>query len=53
MASKRQRRWKACARKVRYESGHIAKHVAFVLRSKFGKMHRYKCDFCGGWHVGH
>ena len=36
-------RQRACAGKVRY---------ARKMRTK-GNVHCYRCDYCGGWHIGH
>lgn len=54
MASKRHIRRKACTGKVRHET----EAFALIARRKtnpglVGSMGVYRCDFCGGFHVGH
>lgn len=51
MASLRNKRRKQCDGKVRHESQRFA--IVSLLKSKREDMHPYKCQFCGGWHVGH
>ncbi len=54
MASKRGLRRRACKRKKRYESKELADIAVHNLwKYKGERVHSYKCDFCGGWHVGH
>ena len=54
MASKRRKRRKSCTGKKRYPS----RKEAMDSRDRVFKEYRirldaYKCDFCGGWHIGH
>lgn len=52
MASKRNKRRKACTRKVRHET----LEAAIIARKKlpYGReLCAYKCKFCGGFHIGH
>ena len=58
MASKRGLRRKACQRngkpKKRYESKELADiDVRNLWKYKGERVHSYKCDFCGWWHIGH
>jgi len=50
---KQRLRARACGNKLRYGSGREAKKVAFFMRPKHGKMRKYRCQFCGHWHIGH
>jgi len=41
-------------RKLRYATKHIAHQVAKKARKKSGQeIREYRCDFCGGFHIGH
>ena len=56
MASKRAKRRKACTGKVRHASQGAAVYAARMLRQKnleMGVLHAYRCQFCGGFHIGH
>jgi hypothetical protein len=52
MSSKRRLRKRMCQDKVRYtrEAAYEARH-RLQMRGEF--VNAYKCDWCGGWHVGH
>ena len=54
MASKRALRRASCIRKVRHESPALARQQALRLREENGSRAYgfYRCQFCGGWHVG-
>lgn len=56
MASKRGVRRKSCEGKRRYESRQearwwLSRYTA--ERGYAGHMNVYRCQFCGGWHMGH
>jgi hypothetical protein len=53
MSSKRQLRRKACTRKRRYQTRQAADIAARRTNNRDGRLVAYKCDFCGGFHVGH
>lgn len=54
MASKRRLRRRSCGSKQRHPSIAQAYAHALSLRKKTGEVVRpYRCDFCGGFHVGH
>ena len=45
---------RSCSRKLRYATKHIAHQVAKKARKKSGQeIREYRCDFCGGFHIGH
>lgn len=55
MASKRRLRRKACEGKRRYQSVADAQpHITNLYRRRkaYGTLQAYKCQFCGGYHVG-
>ena len=54
MASKRARRRASCEGKIRHPSPKEARQHAYRLRAETGTKNYgfYKCQFCGGWHVG-
>lgn len=51
MSSKRRVRRKSCERKKRYETSAEAGNVLKFYTVGSG-YHVYKCDFCGGYHIG-
>ena len=51
MASLRRKRRKQCAGKVRHETQRFA--ILALMAWHCTDMHPHKCQFCGGWHVGH
>lgn len=57
MSSKRRIRRNACTRKVRHADSQGAaiaiKQLAKRMGGMLGLMQSYKCQFCGGWHIGH
>lgn len=56
MSSKRAIRRRSCDGKIRHADQREAlDHIAGLNRRKGfqGSMNAYRCDFCGGWHVGH
>jgi hypothetical protein len=41
-----------CEGKARFDSAPLAQKVA-KRRTERGKVgHAYRCEFCGGWHIG-
>ena len=54
MASKRAKRRASCEGKVRHDSPGEARAHAMHLRKEHHNngYDFYKCQFCGGWHVG-
>lgn len=53
MSSKRRLRRKACGRKVRHTSkGNALIALSRMSPGKQDVMSAYKCQFCGGWHIG-
>lgn len=42
-----------CLRKRRYRRRHDAVQVARKAQARFGRMHAYRCPYCGHYHVGH
>lgn len=55
MSSKRAQRRRACSGKLRHASQEAAVMAVKALRKKGvdGTLHTYRCQFCGGYHVGH
>lgn len=56
MSSKRAIRRRACKGKVRHpEQGHAHAALRSLVRERGdqGAMTPYRCQFCGGWHIGH
>lgn len=53
MASKRHQRQKSCVGKRRYVSQQEAWRVVGRSRAQGYGVEMYRCQFCGGWHVGH
>lgn len=57
MSSKRRIRRNACTRKVRHATQEGARVAIKVMVKRMGGMlgymQSYKCQFCGGWHIGH
>jgi hypothetical protein len=54
MSSKRRLRRKKCTRKIKHDSEDAALAIIKKMR-KTGttkRLRAYKCNFCGGWHVG-
>jgi len=49
---KREMRLAACAGKQRFDTPAMANHAMRAIRNKDGKHGVFKCEFCGGWHVG-
>jgi hypothetical protein len=49
MASKRRQRRRSCKSKIRHDSEENAWIHAHHLGVAY---HPYRCQFCGGWHVG-
>lgn len=52
MASKRRLRRRACEGKVRHSDKDNAFDHLRALQKRGYVGHVYKCDFCGGYHVG-
>lgn len=60
MASKRRLRRKMCTRKKRYTTQQEGWNQIWHIRQEKKRagipggqqLHVYKCDFCGGWHIG-
>ena len=52
MASKRRLRRRACTQKMKHETRRSAQGHADRLPGPPGTYAPYRCDFCGGWHVG-
>lgn len=54
MSSKRRIRRRSCEGKVNYPDKATAIHNAGILRKTHqgGTWRAYRCEFCGGWHVG-
>lgn len=46
MTAKGRRRWRSCARKVRFRDEWGAAKLANMRG-----MRAYECGFCGGWHL--
>ena len=54
MSSKRRLRNKSCTRKIRYSNIIAAKSAAWRARiATSDHIREYRCEFCGGWHIGH
>lgn len=54
MASKRRLRRKACGSKLRHPTMPDAMLAAKLSSKKFNqRLSAYKCQYCGGFHVGH
>ena len=58
MSSKRRIRRNACRTKVRHADQASARRAIWSLRQAYGDaplgfMNAYRCQFCGGWHIGH
>jgi hypothetical protein len=57
MSSKRRIRRNKCTSKVRHADQHSAGAAIAKLAKRMGGMlgymQTYKCQFCGGWHIGH
>jgi len=54
MASKRKQRRRSCTSKYRHETAEAAWSEARRLTRRSGgrRYNAYKCEFCGGYHVG-
>jgi len=53
MSSKRAMRRKSCDGKIRYLSREKARSKVFKMSFDGRSLDVYRCDFCGGWHIGH
>lgn len=53
MGSKRAIRRKACTGKIRYSTREKARARVFKTSFDGRSLDVYKCEFCGGWHIGH
>lgn len=54
MASKRRLRRNGCDTKVRFDSKPKARLASYRALQRTGTaIGYYKCQFCGGWHIGH
>ena len=53
MASKRNLRKKNCTNKVRYQTLDLAQSAARDANKRTTWINAYKCQFCGGFHIGH
>lgn len=54
MASKRQAKRRMCRGKKRHPTSQSAMHHRYLLSLKdHDPMNVYRCQLCGGWHVGH
>ena len=58
MSSKRRICRNQCGRKVRHADEAQARKAIHQLRRAYGDaplgfMNAYRCQFCGGWHIGH
>ncbi len=50
MASKRHFKRRSCQTKIKHTSEQSARRHTFYLGKSL--YHFYRCNFCGGWHVG-
>ena len=47
-------RIRSCSSKLKYRNKTIAHRVAKKVRKQSGhEVWEYRCDFCGGFHIGH
>lgn len=53
MSSKRRQRHHECSRKTRYDTRKEAEDVQRFKRTLGVRLSVYKCNWCGGFHVGH
>ena len=53
MASKRRIRRQSCEGKLRYQFLDAAQGAARNANSRTSWIMPYKCNFCGGYHIGH
>lgn len=57
MSSKRRVRASSCTSKIRHSNREDSiVHIKKLVNSanfRDGYLHPYKCNYCGGWHVGH
>lgn len=56
MSSKRAIRRSACDGKIRHETRQAAvshRNGLYRRKGEHGTMDIYRCQFCGGWHIGH
>ena len=46
-------RARSCSSKIRYGSKTSARKAVLRMRNKASKpLEEYRCEFCGGWHIG-
>ena len=53
MASKRRVRRQSCEGKLRYPTQDEARMASNRANSRTSWIMPYKCNFCGGYHIGH
>jgi len=50
-------KWNACQKKRKYDTEYEAINAFYTILNNYpkqkGKLVRYQCAYCDGWHIGH